>query len=89
MHISRFGVIPKSHQHDKWRLIIDLTYPNGHSVNDGIAKSLCSLTYVTVDDATQKILELGRNSLLAKPDIRSAFRLLPVHPADRHLLGME
>ena len=89
VHISRFGVIPKSHQHDKWRLIIDLSYPKGHSINDGIAKSLCSLTYVTVDDAIQKILELGRNSLLAKADIRSAFRLLPVHPAERHLLGME
>lgn len=87
-HISRFGVIPKSHQEDKWRLIIDLSHPKGHSVNDGIAKSLCSLTYVTVDDAIQKILELGRNTLLAKADIRSAFRLLPVHPLDRHLLGM-
>jgi len=26
--------------------------------------------------------------MLAKVDIRSAFRLHPVHPADRHLLGM-
>ena len=27
--------------------------------------------------------------MLAKIDIKSAFRLLPVHPADRHLLGMK
>ena len=27
--------------------------------------------------------------MLAKMDIKSAFRLLPVHPADRHLLGMK
>ena len=26
---------------------------------------------------------------MAKIDVKSAFRLLPVHPADRHLLGME
>jgi len=26
--------------------------------------------------------------MLAKIDIKSAFRLLPVHPADRHLLGV-
>ena len=89
VHISRFGVIPKSHQCDKWRLIIDLSHPTDHSVNNGIPKSLCSLTYITVDDAIQKILELGPNTLLAKADIKSAFRLIPVHPADRHLLGME
>ena len=32
---------------------------------------------------------IGPNTLLAKLDIKSAFRLLPVHPTDRHLLGME
>ena len=49
----------------------------------------CSLTYVTVDDAIVKILESGPNTLLAKFDIKHAFRLLPIHPADRHLLTME
>lgn len=28
-------------------------------------------------------------SLLAKTDIKSAYRLVPVHPEDRHYLGME
>lgn len=28
-------------------------------------------------------------SLMAKIDIRSAFRLIPVHPADHHLLAMQ
>ena len=27
--------------------------------------------------------------MLAKVDIRSAFRLIPVHPVDRHSLGMQ
>ena len=89
VQISRFGVIPKNHQQDKWRLIIDLSHPKMHSVNDGIPKSLCGLSYITIDDAINKILELGPNTLLAKLDIKSAFRLLPVHPADRHLLAME
>ena len=53
-HISRFGVIPKCNQQGKWRLIVDLSYPKHHSVNDGIPKHLCSLTYVTVDDAIAK-----------------------------------
>ena len=89
VHISRFGVIPKSHQINKWRLILDLSFPKGRSVNDGIPKDLCSLHYITIDDAIQHIMTLGRGTLLAKVDIKSAFRLLPVHPADRYLLGMQ
>ena len=57
--ISRFGVIPKNHQPDKWRLIVDLSYPSSHSINDGIPSALCSLQYVTIDDAVQHILKLG------------------------------
>jgi len=33
-------------------------------------------------------LKLGCGTHLAKIDIKNAFRLLLVHPADRHLLGM-
>jgi len=55
VHISRFGVIPKNHQPDKWRLIVDLSYPSDHSVNDGIPKQLCGLKYITVDDAINHI----------------------------------
>ena len=87
-HVSRFGVIPKSHQPNKWRLIFDLFSPRGHSVNDGIPKELCSMSYITVDDAVREILDVGPGSLLAKIDIKSAFCLIPVQPADRHLLAM-
>jgi len=87
--ISRFGVIPKNHQANKWRLIVDLSHPRGHSVNDNIPSHLCSLSYITVDEAIHQILKTGQGTLLAKVDIKSAFRLLPVHPADRHLLGMK
>ena len=88
VHINRFGVIPKRHQPGKWRLIVDLSYPKGHSVNDGILRSLCELHYITIDDAIQKIVQMGQGSLLAKIDIQSAFRLLPIHPTDRPLLAM-
>ena len=87
-HISRFGVIPKRHTPNKWRLIIGLSHPAGHSVNDGIPKSLRSLSYVTVDTAIWHILNTGTGTLLAKINIKRAFRLLPAHPADRHLLAM-
>ena len=87
-HKSRFGVIPKGHQPNKWRLIVDLSFPKGHSINDGIPKHLCSLKYISIDNAIQKIFSQGRGAMLAKIDVKSAFRLLPVHPSDRHLLGM-
>lgn len=58
-------------------------------MNDGILILLCSLKYVTIDEATKEIIQLRKGALLAKIDIRSAFSLLPVHPADRHMLGMQ
>ena len=50
IHISAFGVIPKQNKPGKWRLIVDLSAPEGFSVNDGIQKDLCSLTYMSVED---------------------------------------
>ena len=86
--VSRFGIIPKHHQTNSWRLIVDLSHPPGFSVNDGIPKHLCSLQYVNIDDAIHQVIKLGPGPLLAKADIKSAFRLLPVHPADQQLLQM-
>ena len=43
LQVSPFGVIPKNHQPGKWRLILDLSSPAGHSVNDGIPKDPYSL----------------------------------------------
>ena len=88
-HISIFGVIPKGYQSDKWHLIIDLSFPKGQSVNDGIPKELCSLQYITIDHAINHIMSIGPGTLLGKIDIKSAFRLLLVHPTDRHLLVMQ
>ena len=87
IHTSRFGVIPKSTP-GKWRLIVDMSSPEGGSVNDGIQESWCSLSYATVMDATQGITAYGRGALMIKVDIRSAYRVVPIHPADRQLMGM-
>ena len=89
IHINRFGVIPKGHNSGKWRLITDLSYPPGNSVNDGIDPKHCSLQYTTVEDVAGAAAKLGRGALMAKIDIEAAYRLVPVHPHDRPLLGME
>ena len=88
VHVNRIGVIPKKHQPGKWRLIVDMSHPEGRSANDGIEPELCSLKYISVDDAVRLVLELGQGTLLAKLDIQSAYRIIPVHPSDRKLLGM-
>ena len=86
--ISPFGVIPKSSQPGKWRLILDLSSPEGCSVNSGIEPELCSLQYLRMDDVVRRIAALGRGTQLAKMDIESAYRIVPVQPGDRPLLGM-
>ncbi|KAL5467344.1 hypothetical protein EMCRGX_G031557 [Ephydatia muelleri] len=85
---NRLGVVPKGHTPGKWRLITDLSFPSGRSVNDGIDPTLCSLSYVSVDTMSAIISALGTGSLLAKIDIEAAYRLVPVHSDDRPLLGL-
>ena len=88
IHVSKLGVILKWHQPGKWRMIVDLSSPSGASTNNFINPSLCSLTYASVDETAGFILQAGRGAMLAKLDIKSAYRNVPVHPEDRHLLGI-
>ena len=89
VHGSPFGVIPKKNRIDKFRLIMDLSAPEGQSVNDGIKKELASLAYISVDEVVTEVLRKGKGALLAKMDVKQAYRNIPVHPLDRHLLGMQ
>ena len=88
IQISRFGVIPKGDQPGKWRLIVDLSHPRGYCVNDSIEPELCSLHYTSVDKAVQIVLEYEARMQLAKCDIESAYRSIPMHSDDRWVLGM-
>ena len=88
VHISPFGVIPKKHKPGKWRLILDLSSPAGLSVNDGIDKDLCSLSYISIDEVVKCIISQRQGAMLAKIDVKQAYRNIPVHPEDRPLLGM-
>ena len=44
---------------------------------------------MSVDDLVAQVLQLGKGSDVAKIDVRQAYRDVPVHPRDRHVLGME
>lgn len=89
LQISRFGAIPKSGEPGSWRLIVDLSYPQGRSVNHSISKDLSSIQYATIDQAVAGIMRLGPGAELAKVDVERAYRNVPVHQEDRWLLGME
>ena len=89
VHISKFGVISRGHIPGKWRLITDLSSLGGFSVNNSISLTMCSLTYITVDQVAAVATSLEVGSLLAKIDIQSAYGIVPVHPQDRPLLGAQ
>ena len=61
--------------------------PRGRSINDSIKQEWCSLSYTRVEDVVARLLELGPGALNAKLDVKSAYRIVPVHPDNRRLLG--
>ena len=68
--VSPFGVIPKS-EPGKWHLTLDLPLPCDKSVNDGINKEWCSLSYVPVDDIAARVVHHGKGALMAKLDLQA------------------
>ena len=57
-------------------------------MNDGIDADQFKMSYTTIDEAARLIFALGgRGALLSKVDIRAAFKLIPVRPDQRRLLG--
>ena len=65
------GLVPKPHQAGKWHLIVDLSAPLGHSVNDGISTEWCTPHYSSVADAVEMINSLGRGAIMAKVDLKT------------------
>lgn len=86
--VSPLGVVPKKTP-GEFRLIHHLSYPRGMSVNDGIAHEYSSVSYANIHDAIAFIKQAGPGCFLAKTDIQSAFRIIPINPKDYHLLGMK
>jgi hypothetical protein len=72
----------------QFRLIHDLSFHKGDSVNSHIAKLHSEVHYELLDDCVTIIREIGPGCLVAKADIKDAFRIIPTHPADHRILGM-
>jgi hypothetical protein len=84
---SPLGLVPKDN--GKFRLIHHLSFPHGRSVNDNIPDSASSVSYTRVSDAVKSIKSFGVPCFLAKTDIESAYRLVPICPNDHKLLGLQ
>lgn len=86
--VSPIGLVPKSTP-GEFRLIFDLSFPKGDSINSHIPPELASTEYTPFDAAIDLVHQEGQGSYLIKVDVKSAFRLLPIHPSDFPLLGMQ
>ena len=82
------GVVPTKTP-GKFRIIHHLSYPEGSSVNDFIPREISSAQYTTVQDAISIIKQTRLPVFMAKVDIESAFRIIPVSPTDRPPLGFQ
>lgn len=89
LHVIHFGVIPKKYQPRKWRLILDISTPMGHSVNRSIPREPFSLQYLKVDNVINMVMSYGWGALMAKFDVESAYHNVPVHSDDCYLLSMK
>ena len=89
--ISPFSTRAKKHSQDR-RIILDLSFPPGHSVNDGILKDnymglQAKLTFPKVDELACRIYSLGKGCYLFKVDLSRYFRQIPLDPGDFSIIG--
>ena len=90
-HISPLMTRPKKDS-DRRRVIVDLSWPDGASVNDGIRVDTyidgpAEITLPTVDYMENRLLRLGRGAFLYKTDLARGYRQLRVDPGDWPCLG--
>ena len=84
--VSPLGVVPKKLP-GEFRMIHNLSYPPGESVNNYIPAELTTVHYATIQNAISFMKSAQSIVFMAKVDIESAFRIIPVAPNDTPLLG--
>ena len=84
-HSSPLGAVPK--KDGTHRIILDLSSPQGSSINEGISQTDYSVLYTSFDSAITLVQSVGSTCYMGKIDIKHAFRLCPVRYSDIPLLG--
>ena len=89
--ISPLSTRPKKGSEER-RVILDLSFPVGNSVNEGIPKDTylgftADLTFPKTDDFALRIFNLGPGCYMFKIDLSRYFRQIPLDPGDYSLIG--
>ena len=89
--ISPLSTRPKKGSEDR-RVILDLSFPIGKAVNDGIPKDsylgfATNLTFPKTDEFAFRIFHLGPGCAMFKIDLSRYFRQIPLDPGDYPLIG--
>ena len=90
--ISPLNTVAKRDSNER-RVIVDLSWSCGSSVNDGIPSGYflgerLELNYPTIDAIVSAIVLLGWGCMLYKRDLWKAYRQFSIGPHDYHLLGI-
>ena len=86
---SPISLVPKD-KGTKTRLIFHFSYPkSGDSINSGIPKEDCSVSYSDFDHAVKLCILAGKSAKAAKSDMSAAFRQVPLKPCQFYLLVMK
>ena len=84
---SLLGSVTCKRNPDKCRLINHLSWPKGALVNDGIPDSEVHIAYEMFEWAVKDLKLSGKGSLMAKLNLKDAFRHIPISPEDWHHMG--
>ncbi len=84
---SRMVAIPKKTP-GKWQVKVDLSHLGDRSVNHLICREAPHVAYSFTGDAAHIMHFIGRNALMAKLNIKEAYRIVPIHPDKRRFLGV-
>ena len=71
----------------KTRIIHDLSFPPGESVNSGIRPENCSVSFISVDNAVAELKKKGVGALQCKIDLEDAYKSIVVNPNSWYLQG--
>ena len=91
-YLSPLNIWDKKDSEEK-KIIVDMSFPKGNSINDGIKKDfyldeqIC-LKYPTVDKLVEIVKKKGKGCMLFKRDLCRFYRQIPVCPKDYNKLGV-
>lgn len=84
---SPIGSVTRKRNPAKRRMINHLSWPKGSSVNDGIPDDQAAISYDMFERAVDDLIRSGPGSLMAKLDLKEAFRHVPIRREDWPHMG--